>query len=621
MTKRIAHGWLAGAVAWSLAAPGLWAQTPLPIAPVKPQGIPFIRSYKGVTVPPLRTSGAVKLHGMIRSGTLYLSVHDALELAIENSLDLEIARYNVARAPWDIQRLESGGALRGVTGTSGGAIRLGSGQGVAGSQSGGGSGSGGGGTSSLAGAALIQQIGPVTPQLDPIETFSGGVGHQTSIQTQVVQSGSNYFAYNGRSYTDQVSQGLLSGGLVRYTYQGSYLNEDVPLDVLNPTSYINMGFLVAHNLLAGYGVKVNDRFIRVARRNAANTNLTFRSNVMSLVSNVLNLYWDLSVAADDLKYKQRNRDLAQDLLKNTNLQIAAGAIPGIDRVRAQSNLALQDQALRAAQNNALQRENALKDALSWHGRQDPELDAAHVVTVDPLQVPDVDQLPTLSELLQTAHKNRPDLIIARGNEEIAATTAYGTANGVLPSLRVIARASNTGQAGAPGSGTPTAFFVGGAGNALGQVLRRDFPNESAAVSFSGKTWNSQAQADTAIDDLRHRQSQLSRQKTSSDVAKEIALARLAIEQAVARYHSAMESRRLVEELLKGEETKWLAGTSTLAAVVSSRRELADAQSRELAAAALLVHSRIALDQALGLTLERNDIKVEDALGSAPDVGN
>jgi len=135
--------------------------------------------------------------------------------------------------------------------------------------------------------------------------------------------------------------------------------------------------------------------------------------------------------------------------------------------------------------------------------------------------------------------------------------------------------------------------------------------------FSGKTWNSQAQADTAIDDLRHRQSQLSRQKTSSDVAKEIALARLAIEQAVARYHSAMQSRRLVEELLKGEETKWLAGTSTLAAVVSSRRELADAQSRELASAALLVHSRIALDQALGLTLERNDIKIDDVRRGAP----
>jgi outer membrane protein TolC len=580
--------------------------------------MPFFRSYKPAEVPPLRTSGPRRLHGMIRSATLYLSVRDALELAVENSLDLEIARYGAARAPWDIQRAESGGALRGVTSGGGSPIRFGSGQGVAGSQASGSGGGGGSGTSSLAGAALIQQIGPVTPQLDPIESFIAGTGHQTSIQTQLAQSGSNYFAYNGRSYTDQVSQGLLSGGTVRYTYQGSYLNEAVPLDVLNPTSYINMGFSISQNLLYGYGVQVNDRYIRLARKNASIGDLAFRSRAMNLVSSVLNLYWDLSVAADDLKYKQRNRDLAQELLSNTGKQIAAGAIPAIDRVRAQSNLAMQEHGLAVAQNAVVQRENALKDALSWHGHPDPELDAAHIVTVDPLPAPDVDQLPPLSALIETARKNRPEAEAARQQEEIAAIRAYGTANGVLPTLAVRARASDTGQAGAPVAGQqPTAYFVGGAGNALDQVLRRNFPNESAGMSFTAKTWNSLAQADTALDELADRQSQLARQKTSSDMARDIALERLALEQAASRHRSAMESRRLVEQLLQGEEKKWQAGASTLAAVVMARRELADSESRELASAAALVRGRIALDQALGLTLERNSIRIEDVLRGAP----
>jgi outer membrane protein TolC len=621
MTHHFAQRVLAVAVAWFLAAPGLCGQTLLPIAPVKPEGLPFLRSYKGVTVPPLRNSSSSRLHSMIRGGTLYLSVHDALALAIENSLDLEIARYDVARAPWDVQRAQSGGALRGVTGTTGGTIRLGSGQGVAGSQSSSGGGAGGG-TSSLAGAALIQQIGPVTPQLDPIETFSAGVGHQTSIQTQLVQSGANYFAYDGRSYTDQLSQGLVSGGVVRYTYQGSYLNEAVPLDVLNPTSYINTGFLFAHNLLNGFGVKVNDRFIRLAQKRAANIDLTFQSRLMILVTTVLNLYWDYSVASDDLKFKQRDSDLAQELLRNTGIQIAAGAIPAIEQVRAQSNVALQEQALRVAQNNALQRENALKDVLTYHGRPDPELDSTHIVAVDPLRVPDVSEIPPLSAMLETARKNRPDVIIARRQEEIAATTAYGTANGVLPSLRIIARASNTGQAGTavPGQ-SPTEYFVGGAGNALDQVLRRNFPNESAAISFNGKMENSLAQADNAIDVLTHRQSQLSRQKASSDLARDLALQRLALEQAATRYKSAIDSRQLIEQLLQGEEKKWQAGTSTLAAIVSARRDLANAQSSELAGAAAFLRSQIALDQALGLTLERNDIRLDDALRSAPDEAN
>jgi outer membrane protein TolC len=555
---------------------------------------------------------------MIRSGTLYLSVRDALELAIASSLDLELARYDLARAPWDIQRAESGGALRGVTTGGGSSIRLGGGQGVAGSQGGGSGSSGGSGTSSLAGAALIQQIGPVTPQLDPIESFSAGMGHKTSIQTQLVQSGNDYFAYSGRSYTDQVSQGLLSGGTVRYNYQGSYLNEGVPLDVLNPTSYIDMGFSISHNLLYGYGVKINDRYIRLARKNASIGDLAFRLRAANLVSSVLNLYWDLSVAAGDLQYKQRNRDLAQELLSNTKLQIAAGAIPAIDQVRAQSNLAMQEHALALAQNFAMQRETALKDALSWHGRPDPELDAAHIVTLDPLRAPDLGQLPPLGALIETARKNRPESAVARQQEEIAAIRAYGTANGVLPSLQVRAAASNTGQAGAPVPGAPAnAFFVGGAATALDQVFRRNFPNESSGVSFSARTWNSQAQADTAIDELTRRQSQLARQKNSGDLARDVALERLALETAAARFRSAQETRRLVERLLIAEEEKWQAGTSTLAAVVMARREVADSQSRELAAAAALVRGQIALDHALGLTLERNGVRIEDVLQGAP----
>ncbi len=600
-----------------LAASALCAQTPPSIAPTKPQGLPFFRSYKPAAVPPLRTSGANRVHGMIRSGTLYLTLHDALELALAGSLDLEIARYDLARAPWDIQRAESGGALRGVTSSSGSSIQLGSGQGVAGSQGSGGGGSGGSGTSSLAGAALIQQIGPVTPQLDPIQSFDAGVGHQTSIQTQLVQSGTNYFAYSGRSYSNQISQGLLSGGSVRYNYQGSYLNEAVPLDVLNRTSYIETGFTFTQNLLYGRGTSVNDRYIRLARKDADMSDLTFRSRAASLVSSVLNLYWDLTVAVGDLKYKQRNHDLARELLSNTRLQIAAGAIPAIDQVRAQSNLAMQEQALAVAKDAVVQRENALKDALSWHGSADPELDAAHIVTVDSLPAPDFDHLPPLSALIETARRNRPETAMALEREETAAIRATGTANGVLPNLQVRASASNTGQAGAavPGQ-NPTAFFVGGAGTALDQVLQRNFPNESVTLSFSAHTRNSQAQADTAIDELTLRQSQLARQKSSGDMARDIALQRLALDQAATRLRSAQESRRLVEQLLRAEEKKWQAGTSTLDAVVMARRELANAESGELAAAAALVRGRIALDAALGLTFERNGIRIDDVVAGA-----
>src|SRR5271157_1560808 len=129
---------------------GLEGQQLSPIAPVKPAGMPFIRSYRADTVPPLRVSDSSRLHAMIRAGNLYLTAPDAIAIAIENSSDLEVERYRILAFGWDLQRLESGGALRGVQSGTGATVTLASGQGVAGSSR------GGGGGAAQAGAANIQ---------------------------------------------------------------------------------------------------------------------------------------------------------------------------------------------------------------------------------------------------------------------------------------------------------------------------------------------------------------------------------------------------------------------------------------------------------------------------------
>jgi len=177
-----------------------------------------------------------------------------------------------------------------------------------------------------------------------------------------VQSGTNELVYTTRSYYGQVSQGLLSGGTVRMTYNGAYLNESAPTDVLNPTSSASLGVVIGHNLLRGFGERVNGRFIRAARRRAENSDRGFEMRLMAVVADVLNRYWDLSVASDDVKYKRRNRDIAREFDEATRKEIAVGAVPAVDQIRAKSALALQEQALAVALNAAEQRENALKDA-------------------------------------------------------------------------------------------------------------------------------------------------------------------------------------------------------------------------------------------------------------------
>ena len=581
-----------------------------PIAPVKPTGMPFIRSYRADTVPPLRVSDSSRLHAMIRAGNLYLTAPDAIAIAIENNLDLEVERYKILGFGWDLQRAESGGALRGVQSGSGATVTLASGQGVAGSRG------GGGGAAAQAGAANIQQIGPVTPQLDPIFTTYTVLGHQTYFQDQLVQAGTNELVFTTRSYYGQMSQGLLSGGTVRMTYNGAYLNESAPTDVLNPTSSASLGVVIGHNLLKGFGERVNGRFIRAARRRAANSDRGFEMRLMAAVADVLNRYWDLSVASDDVKYKRRNRDIAREFDEATQKEIAVGAVPAVDRIRAKSALALQEQALAVALNAAEQRENALKDALSWHGQADPALAAAHIIAVDTLAVPETDDLPPLRELLATAMHRRPDVANAKLAAELAEMQASSLSNGLLPSLQVFATSNNVGQTGqtVPGA-SPDTYFVGGAGAALGQVFRRNFPNERVGVRFSAPLENTLAQADHAMDQLTHRQTQLNAQKTFNQLAVEVASQVMALEQARAQYQAAAEHRTIVEKLLQGEERRFQMGASTIATVVGARRDLATAQSSELAAAAAYIHNRIALDQGLGLTLEANHVSVEDAIAA------
>ena len=587
----------------------LAAQAPLPIAPARPQG--FLRSYKPVTAPPVRLTGTGRLTGMIQAGTIHLTARDAIALALESSLDLEIARYSMVSAGWAVERAQSGGPLRGVTGANSQSVTLGSGQGVAGSQSGS---SGISGSSSVTGAALIQQIGPVTPQLDPILSTTEAFSHQTSPQFVEVQSGVSSLVDTARSYNWQLSQGLLTGGTVRFNYNGSYLNESVPSDVLNPTSAITMQISLSQNLLRGFGERVNGRFIRISRRQAGGANEAFRGRLIGVVTGVLNAYWDLSLAANDLQYKQRNRDVAAQFLTDTRRLIAAGAAPAADRINAESALAAAEQALVVARSSVVVRQNALKDFLSFRAVADDQLAAAQIVAIDPLDVPDTDDLPSLREMIANAARRRPEVAQADLGVEVAGITAEGTANGVLPSLSVSAYTSNYGQAGkvVPGQ-TPSPYFIGGSGTALAQALRRNFPSENAGVYYSERLWNAQAQADYAIDVLSRRQAELGAERTRHDLAVNISSQVLALEQARARYKAAVESRELVERLLQGEEKKWVAGTSTISAVVQARRDLANAQSAELAAAGAYVHGRIALDQELGRTLEVNQVSVEDAM--------
>lgn len=575
-----------------------------------------IRSYAPAVVPPVRPGNSSRLHALLRAGKLYLTVQDALALAIENNLDLEVDRYGLLLAQSALERARAGGPVRGVPSASQQVSSVDAGLGVNGSvQSAGLSNNNGGTGTGNAGGATIQQVGEVTPNLDPVLQNATTFEHLTQPQGYQVVSGTPVLIQSIHAYNTVFQQGLITGGLIQVKDYEEYLKENSPFDSLNPAVAPYVSLYLRHNLLRGFGVKLNERFIRIAEINKVASRETFRSQLLDLTATVLNLYWDLVSAQDELKVRQSALEMTQKFLEDTQKEITAGALPRVELPRAQAEASSRRQDVIVAQFNVHQRENLLKNDLTR--AMDPVIENAEIVTLDRIQVPDVEDLPPLRQLVDSAMKKRPDVLVSKYRDQTSKMALAGTENPLLPSLTAQLQTYNRGAAGAP-QFQPNPYFVGGYGTALRQVFRRDFPNETATLGLFAPLYNRQSQGDYGIDQLQYRQSQVSSQRDTNQIVVDISNQLSALRQSRARYSAAKQTRILQEELLAAERKKFSYGISTFNEIIIDQRTLITAQLNEVNAAATYARARVSLDQVLGETLEKNNVSVDEGLtGNVP----
>jgi len=266
--------------------------------------------------------------------------------------------------------------------------------------------------------------------------------------------------------------------------------------------------------------------------------------------------------------------------------------------------------LAVAQYEVLQKEGLLKDSITR--TMDPEIEAAGIVTLDRLEKPENDSLPPLRQLVDTAMKKRPDVQVSNFREQTQQMALAGTESPLLPNLTVQAQTYNRGVSGsAQLDANP--YFVGGYGTALGQIFRRNFPNEAGSLGLSMTVHNRQAQGDYGIDQLQYVQSLVSSQRDTNQIVVDISNQVSALRQSGARYEAARETRVLDEQLLASERQKFSYGISTFNDIIIDQRSLEAAQLAELTALTTYVHARVSLDQVLGETLENNNISLEEGL--------
>jgi outer membrane protein TolC len=570
--------------------------------------------YRQRYVPPINLTNTDRLQSLIRAGNLYLSAQDVISLALENNLDIEIQRYQPLLTKEVTRRTEGGGLLESVgVGVAAGPTSV-SLTGVNLNASGG----AGTGSASLSSTAVLTSVGPSVPNLDPQFSLGANFSHSTTVQSNLEVTGTSALVVDSRSYQAQFSKNTDFGSYFQLTYASTHLKYNSSFFTLNPYTQGDLDFYIQQNLLNGFGRSVLDRHIRVSKNNEKLSDLQFKLQVITTVSAVLNLYWDLVSFNEDLKARKDELATAQQLFEDNKKQVQIGTLAPIEVTRAEAQVYSSQQDLLISQTNLLQQETVLKNALSRNGVENPLLADVHIVPLDTVQVPPQDELKPINDLVEAALKKRVEVAQDQITLEGRNIDLKGIKNGLKPSLQVFAELTNNGLSGVqnyltPGVPAQLPYLTGGYGNLLEQIARRNFPNYSAGLSLNIPLRNRQAQSDYMTNALQVRQSELALQKEINQVRVDVQNAVIGLRQARVRFESSVKARILQQQTLDADKKKYTLGAGTVYQVVTDQQTLSAAVSTEQQSLANYSHARIAFDQAMGTTLDVNQISLDEAL--------
>ncbi len=592
----------------------------------------FISIYRDPHAPPLYLGAADRARSLVRNGAIYLSLYDAIALAIENNLDVEVARYDLSIAHTERLRASGGGDLRGIDYSVAEAP----------------TGVGGPGSPLLNSAAST--VTPSTPTVNDLTSlniltetqtdlsvqqpsgYAAGptvptfqptlIGQNTYFQRENTQLltglGSsvptttgplhfvtaNYALVQGFSYGTQLEVDLNNAAQVLYGDRNQY----------DPFAAPNTSITVSQPLLRGRGRDISLRYIRIAAINQRISRLLFYQQLIATVYGVARLYYDLVSLNENVQVQRESLTAAQKLYEDDKAQVEQGTLAPLELTRAQSLVTSTQLGVIQAEGLVRQQEVILKSQLSRRGTADPILANLPIVPTDPIHIPPVDELRPLEDLVTAALAMRPDLVQASLQVESGHIALKASMNAAKPEVDVVANFQTKGSSelpfttlGTPGTGLITApTDLGLAGLRTSRIYQ-------AGVQFNLPLKNRVAQADAARDLLQVRQAEARTQVLANQVREEIENSVIALQTARSALVAAIQSRQYQEQLVNAERDKLSVGASTNFLVIQQESYLAQARSTEVAARSVWIKARVALDRAVGDLLEKNGVTYDDSL--------
>jgi outer membrane protein TolC len=624
------------------AAPGLPPEpTPNPTQPLfmrdtprdfsKPRGYwPNIAApYSPTTVPPANFLNSVQLDNLVKNGKIYLSLSDAVLLALQNNYDIAIQRLNLDIADTDLLRARSGAA--GIAGVPTGLV-TGTQGGTTASVSSVGGGPGGGSSSSVAGTGpgglsiSTNGSGPTPENFDPAVQGTVEFNHaETPQQSPIFSGGLPAITQNTNTYNFTFNQGFITGTNMLVAFDNTRSTTDNLFSFYSPALQSTFNFALTQHLLQGFGTGVNGRFIVQAKNDRRIADSVFRQQLLYTINQVENIYWGLVSAYEDAQSKQHALDQSTSLEKDDEKQLQIGSMAPLDVVNAKSQMSSDQQSLIASQNTLEYQQLVMKQAIA-RNLDDPALANAPIVPTDRVSLAETpEERMSVDELVREADANRPDVEQAILTLRIDELTLKGVKNGLLPTLDVEAfyGASALGGAVSPNCAKAFAAFGipptecallpnTGYGTVLNNLVNSTGPNKGVEFTMNIPIRNRPAQAAEERSQIEYRKAQMVLQQLYIQIRMNVISQQYALTNDRAAVSSAISNHDYNQQSLDAEVKKLHLGASTTANVLVQQKGLAAADAQLIAARARYATDRAAFEETLASTLDRYGISIVDA---------
>ena len=562
-------------------------------------------------------TNSTRIDQLIQDGKLMLSLDDAISLALENNLNINVERF----VPW-IQETQL------LKAKAGGIPQFGNTQQV------------------VLGTSPSVSFDPIisagfgwTHANIPVNNpFTAGTG-TTAIP---VVNANN--AYVNLGYT----QGFHTGTNLSVTVDTARNTSNEPDLFFNPAITPVLTATLSQPLLNGFGILPNTRYIIEAKNNIKVANSQFAQQVIATVTQTSNDYWELVFDRENVKVEEAAVGVSQKLYSDNKKQLEIGTMAPLDVLTAESQLATDQQNLIVAQTNKLQQETVLLNDIAKNLLAQ-DVAGIEIVPTTAIATPDIVENIALQDAVQEAWKKRPELFQADLNLKNAGIEVKATQNGLLPVLDAFVQYTSQGLNGnqltttqvgntfiadpatplvnASGQqlsvngfpaflGTPlttTTVGRGGLSDALKNVFQNEFPTYSIGLNLTLPIRNRSAQSDSARAQLDQRMQQGQYRQTENTIVINVRNALIALQQDRAQVAAADKARTLAQQTLDAEQKKYQLGSSTSYNVVLRSRDLTAAQGTALRAQANLAEALVNFNQAMGRTLEVAHITVAEAL--------